>query len=513
MKKIIYIILTLIACCLAFSCDQQAAGDISVSEVKITLSADTLLVGETMELTVEVLPAEAANKEYDLSVNEDGKNIVEIIDNTHIKGLKAGSAYITATAKENGKSHSVKVTVKASPNTPDDGPDGPDGPDDPDDPNNPKPSEDAFEFAVEVDGIDVDIDITANVDSAYYVVCIQSYLFDNSTEMGTTPKEYITDDINYQISEGASLSDLLITGNHGINYYHDGDIRLLNNEYYTVFAIVVKENPNNTQGWEFGTSYGETEFKTQARGSYEGEENILALDIIPSDVTITVNVDASTDEPYYIACMTERNYFNDFIQFEEPLPPCYTDTDIMSAVYNQYNGNVIYSIHDIQMNSNDQEIIFEGLKKETSYCIIAFCYDGENMKPTTPLYLEKVKTLAESTGSQEPEEIDIAYQAPKLQYYQTGNLFFLMLGDYAGYDFHADYTLVISGANSSNFAGTYELSDRSYFYGETSDIYASSGTCTITGNSNNYNLEAIVHLEDGTVHKVTYTGRFEESYN
>ncbi len=397
MKKILFnIALLVIAACFSLSCEQQAA-DVAVSEVKITAPADTLVVGETMTLTVEVLPANA-NQDYELSLNEDGKSYVQIIDNTTIKGIKAGTAYVTATAKANGVNGSVKIIVKKAPENPE-------NPEDPENPEKPEePIEDAFEFAVEVDGIDVEINIMPNIDSAYFYVCAQSYLFDGSSEMSTNPRDYATDIINSMIGEGATLSEILYTGDVTVNYSHEDEYPLFHNDYYTVFAIVVKEDPGSVQGWEFGTSTGTTEFKTEARGSYEGEENILTLTSTVTSSTITVNVGTTTDEEYFIACFTDEDYFNEFIMFEDF--PCYTDTEIMNTIFNHYNyltgvdGYQYPNIYcDIQLlqESGDKEIVFEGLQAGTDYTIVAFCYNDKDgsLKPTTPLYMVNTTTLAE----------------------------------------------------------------------------------------------------------------------
>ncbi len=395
MKKLLNIALLISASIFAMSCDENINPDnkpgdntdetVNVQSVTIEASQDTLLVGDTLALAIQVLPENATNKAYELSVNEDGKKCVKIIDNTHIVGLKAGTAHITATAADNGKSSSIKVIVKAKPTNPDDE----ENPDD----KPVVPEVEAFDFAITVDGIDVTIDITTDMDSTYYFIVAQSYLFDNASEMSTSPRAYMKEEINTLLSEGATLSELLITGNTQIKFSHEDANALFHNEYYTVFAIVIKE-ADNTQGWDFGTNSASVEFQTEARGSYEGEENILTLDATATANSISVKVDATTSEQYYIACMTYENYFNDFIMFEDT--PCYTDTEIMNQIYNHYNGNHIYEI-DVKVDNGDKEITFNDLEPNTEYCIMTFCYSNKEdaLKPTTPLYRERITTLSE----------------------------------------------------------------------------------------------------------------------
>ncbi len=384
-KSFIYIVLSVIASCLAFSCEKQPADDIAVSEVRISAPADTLLAGETMELTVEVLPAEASNKEYDLSVNEDGKNIVEIIDNTHIKGLKAGSAYITATAKENGKSGSVKVTVKENPDNPGPGP-GP-GPDDP-----VVPTESTFEFAIEVDGVDVDIDIMPKVDSSYYVTHVLTYYLGSDGEVQIDLKQSVLDDIAELVKSGKTFDEILRTGDSEYNFSHNDQYPLMNNESYTVYAVVIDGDES-----EFRLGTGNTqEFRTEARGSYEGEENILTLTSTSTDNTITVDITATTDDAYYVACMKEADY-NEAFQVS-------TSSEIMGYFYFHYEDNYHTYDAEVKKESSSKTITFENLSPGTNYVIAAFGYinNEEYNKPTTEYYTDLIAT----TGTPKDDEED-----------------------------------------------------------------------------------------------------------
>ena len=66
---------------------------ITPNEIKISGEKAEINVGEEFDLTIEVLPADAQNKNVRVVANPSG--IVEIIDNKTIKGLKAGEVTIT----------------------------------------------------------------------------------------------------------------------------------------------------------------------------------------------------------------------------------------------------------------------------------------------------------------------------------------------------------------------------------------------------------------------------------
>ncbi len=91
---------------------------VPVESVTITAAKNTIMAGETLELEVTILPDNASNKEYTLTVSGGDKKSVEIVDLTHIRGVKAGTAYISATSKDNGIRADFMVTVEADPNDP-----------------------------------------------------------------------------------------------------------------------------------------------------------------------------------------------------------------------------------------------------------------------------------------------------------------------------------------------------------------------------------------------------------
>ncbi len=392
MKKLIYFASVAMMSLFAASCDENINPDnkpddnpgnenIEVTDITINAPQDTLFVGDTMTLAIQVLPENATNKAYELSVNEDGKKCVEIIDNTHIVGLKAGTAHITATASDNGKSSSVKVIVKEDPNAPVEPDNGDDKPVEPEVVN--------FEFEVAVDGIDVMINITAKTDSAYFVTFAESHYLQADSETKININQQVLNQIDELIKAGKTLDEILYSGDSEYNFYHDGEIKLRNNEYYTVYAVVIKGDENT-----FSLGYGNTvEFKTQARGSYEGTENILTIGATSTDNTITVNVEATTDEAYYLACMTEDEYNLAY--------GVSTDSEIMGSIYFHYYGSNIFEM-DVKKDSTSKTITFENLASGTSYVIAAFGYlkNEEVNKPTTKYYT----TIISTTGTAKEEE-------------------------------------------------------------------------------------------------------------
>lgn len=99
-----------------------------VSKVKLNASAKTLTVGQTAALKATVSPATASKKTVKWTTSD--KNVATVTSKGVVKGLKAGTAVITATAADGSKKKaSCKVTVQAASQTPET----------PDNPNPPKP--------------------------------------------------------------------------------------------------------------------------------------------------------------------------------------------------------------------------------------------------------------------------------------------------------------------------------------------------------------------------------------
>ncbi len=83
---------------------------VPVESITLSESALTLEIGDTRTLTATVLPANATNKNYTWS--SSAPNIVSVSNGT-IRALAAGSATITVTTEDGGKSATCQVTVEA----------------------------------------------------------------------------------------------------------------------------------------------------------------------------------------------------------------------------------------------------------------------------------------------------------------------------------------------------------------------------------------------------------------
>ncbi len=141
----------------------------AVEEVIINAPKDTIIAGETMELEITILPDSATNKEYTLEVSGGDKNSVEVVDLTHIRGVKAGTAYISAISKDNGKRADFKITVKKDPNAPDDEPEIPNDPKDPADYDNIITHSDYTVELIENTSSSITVKVTPTGEDPYYV--------------------------------------------------------------------------------------------------------------------------------------------------------------------------------------------------------------------------------------------------------------------------------------------------------------------------------------------------------
>ena len=81
---------------------------VEADSVKIKEGDISVAVGKTKTLTVEVLPNNTVNKEVTWS--SDKTDIATVDKNGKVKGIKAGTAKITAKTS-NGKKDTIKVTV------------------------------------------------------------------------------------------------------------------------------------------------------------------------------------------------------------------------------------------------------------------------------------------------------------------------------------------------------------------------------------------------------------------
>ncbi len=82
---------------------------VKVSRVTLTLAKTTLIVGETTKATVEVAPANATNKAYDLTSTNPA---VATVSGDTITAVKAGTTDIKVTTKDGAKESKVTLTVE-----------------------------------------------------------------------------------------------------------------------------------------------------------------------------------------------------------------------------------------------------------------------------------------------------------------------------------------------------------------------------------------------------------------
>lgn len=94
------------------SCEVEVVGEIiHVTQVRLDITEEYLTVGDDLQLTATVLPANAT----DLSVKwTSTDNAVATVDGTgRVTALAEGTAVITATSNEGGKKASCQITVEA----------------------------------------------------------------------------------------------------------------------------------------------------------------------------------------------------------------------------------------------------------------------------------------------------------------------------------------------------------------------------------------------------------------
>ncbi len=148
--------------------DQVDPNYVAVESITITAPKDTILTGETMELDITILPDNATNKTYALTVSGGDKKSIEIVDNTHIRGVKEGSVYITATANDNGERFDFNIIVKKDPNATEE----PIIPEDPKDPEDYDSIVEHSDFTIELvenTSSSITVKVTPESSEAYYV--------------------------------------------------------------------------------------------------------------------------------------------------------------------------------------------------------------------------------------------------------------------------------------------------------------------------------------------------------
>ncbi|MDR2064148.1 MAG: Ig-like domain-containing protein [Prevotellaceae bacterium] len=91
------------------------ATSIPVTGIAISPASINVEINKTEKITVYVLPANATNKK--VSWKSDDENIATVDTNGLVTGISAGTAVITVTAKDGGKTATCTVTVTAIPNS------------------------------------------------------------------------------------------------------------------------------------------------------------------------------------------------------------------------------------------------------------------------------------------------------------------------------------------------------------------------------------------------------------
>ena len=90
----------------------QAASTYSVIGVGVAPSSDSIEVGETIELTATVYPANASNQSVTWASSDEAVATVDA--NGNVTGVAEGSATITATTVDGGKTDTCAITVTAA---------------------------------------------------------------------------------------------------------------------------------------------------------------------------------------------------------------------------------------------------------------------------------------------------------------------------------------------------------------------------------------------------------------
>ena len=83
---------------------------VTVTGITLDKSSENLMVGKKLTLTAKVAPDNASNKSVTWKSSDTS---IATVDNGVVKGIKAGTATITATTADQGKTVTCKITVKA----------------------------------------------------------------------------------------------------------------------------------------------------------------------------------------------------------------------------------------------------------------------------------------------------------------------------------------------------------------------------------------------------------------
>ncbi len=105
MKKVLLLISIAMLCLCCNRTDEW----VPVMEVKVTPAQLTLAPGESVVLSVEILPSNASDKK--VSWKSSNIKVAEVRDNGEVKAIASGTATITVTAQDGNKTSECKVTV------------------------------------------------------------------------------------------------------------------------------------------------------------------------------------------------------------------------------------------------------------------------------------------------------------------------------------------------------------------------------------------------------------------
>ena len=115
MKKLLYhfiaIIMAMIFTIAFIACGGGGKGDVSVTSVTVTPSMATISVGGTRQLTANVLPADATNKNVTWTSSNGNVTLAPNGLAATVTGVTLGSATITVTTQDGGKTASCNVNV------------------------------------------------------------------------------------------------------------------------------------------------------------------------------------------------------------------------------------------------------------------------------------------------------------------------------------------------------------------------------------------------------------------